>query len=312
MRGGFKLIENIVRLTKFPEYAKKGYDLGKGFKIKGKVNKIVVCGMGGSGISGRILEDYVKQIPVFVNSSYDIPGYIDKNTLAVIISYSGNTEETIAAYQKIKKKTKKKLIIASGGVLGKEKDVIKVPKGFPPRYSLPYLFFSMLSVLNNSRIVKKDFDIDEIFENLKSFDKKDAKTLAGKLKDCTPLIYAPEGYGSVAYRWQTQFNENSKIVAHSQVFPEHNHNEIEASLDDRFKPIMLKDPGANERVNRRMEIISEMVNPEVIELKGASKLSKMFYGILFGDFTSYYLALERGVDPGKQDNIDALKDKLKS
>ncbi|MBL7100698.1 MAG: bifunctional phosphoglucose/phosphomannose isomerase [Nanoarchaeota archaeon] len=301
----------LEHILKFPDYMIKGYNLGKNFKIKGKVDKVIVCGMGGSGVSGYILQDYVKHLPVFVNQDYDIPEFINKKTLAVIISYSGNTEEVISAYEKIKKKTKKKFIISSGGILGKEKNIVKVPQGFPPRYSLPFLFFSMLSVLDNSKIVKKDFDLGEIYENLKSFDHLDARNLARELIGYTPLIYAPQGYGSVAYRWQTQFNENSKVLAHCHVFPEHNHNEIEAVLSNKFKPVMLRDPEAHERVNQRMDSLSDIISAEQIHLKGASKLSKMFYGILFGDFASYYLALERGVDPGQQKRIDDLKEKLK-
>ena len=120
-------------------------------------------------------------IPVFVNKNYDIPEFVDKNTLAIIISYSGNTEETISAYEKVKGKTKKRVIIASGGILGGEKNVIKVPPGLPPRYSLPFLFFSMLSVLNNSEIVKKDFDLEEVVKNLESVDHDEAKSFAKSL-----------------------------------------------------------------------------------------------------------------------------------
>lgn len=304
----------LEHLIKFPTYVSKGYALGKDFKIKGKINKILVCGMGGSGVSGDILRDYANNIPVFVNKSYDIPGFVDKNTLAVVISYSGNTEETISAYEKVKEKTKKKLIIASGGILGGEKNVIKVPSGLPPRYSLPFLFFSMLRVLNNSKIVEKDFDLEEIVKNLKSVDHEETKIIAKSIISHYPLIYAPEGYGSVAYRWQTQFNENSKLLAHSQVFPEQNHNEIEATKTHDWQVIMLRDPKAHERINKRMDIIAEPKEyweHRQVWLKGSSKLSKMFYGILYGDLVSYYLALECGNDPTKQDKIDDLKEKLK-
>lgn len=300
----------LKHILEFPDCVLKGYSLGEDFKIKGKVDKIIVCGMGGSGVSGRILQDYTDKIPIFVNKGYDIPSFVDENTLAVIISYSGNTEETISAYEKIKKKTKQNFIISSGGILSKEKDVVKVPQGFPPRYALPFLFFSMLSVLNNSGIIKKDFEMEEIVKNLKDINLDAAKELAEKLVGGIPLVYAPHGYGSVAYRWQTQFNENSKVLAHSQVFPEHNHNEIEAKLSTNFKPIMLRDSEAHKRINLRMDVVSEMVDSEQVVLKGASKLSKIFYGILFGDLVSYYLALELGVDPGSQDRIEALKKKL--
>lgn len=303
----------LEHLVKFPEYVSQGYGLGDKFKVKGKVNKVLVCGMGGSGVSGDILKDYATDIPVFVNKGYDIPGFVDKNTLAIVISYSGNTEETISAYEKVKEKTKKRLVIASGGILGGEKNVVKVPAGLPPRYSLPFLFFSMLRVLNNSKIVEKDFDLEEIVKNLKSVDHEETKTMAKSIVGRYPLIYAPEGYCSVAYRWQTQFNENSKLLAHSQVFSEHNHNEIEAIRTHDWHTIMLRDPDAHERINKRMNIIAqpkEYWEHRQVWLKGESKLSKMFYGILYGDLVSYYLALETGNDPTKQDKIDDLKKKL--
>ncbi len=158
------------------------------------------------------------------------------------------------------------------------------------------------------------FSSEELVNNLKSINHDETKTMAKSIIGCYPLIYAPEGYGSVAYRWQTQFNENSKLLAHSQVFSEHNHNEIEATKTYDWQTIMLRDPKAHERINKRMDIFAEPKEyweHRQVWLKGNSKLSKMFYGILYGDLVTYYLALECGNDPAKQDKIDDLKEKLK-
>ena len=303
----------IEHLTKFPDYVKEGYDLGRGFEVKGKIDKIIVCGMGGSGISGDILRDYVKNIPVFVNKGYDIPHFIDRQTLAFVISYSGNTEETISAYGKIKEKTDKIIIITSGGMLGEEKNILKIPPGLPPRYALPYLFFSLLRVLENSKIIKTGYDISEMVTNLKNLNIEKPKNLALKISGFIPVIYASDRYTSAAYRWQTQFNENSKILAHHQIFPEQNHNEIEARIDSKYKIILLRDDKDYHSVKKRMDITKELLgNVEEVELKGDSYLSKMFYGICFGDIVSYYVAVDNNKDPVKTDNIDFLKEKLKS
>lgn len=303
----------IEHLTKFPDNIKKGYDLGQGFEIKEKIDKIIVCGMGGSGISGNIIRDYVKNIPVFVNKGYDIPQFIDGQTLAFVMSYSGNTEEVISAYEKIKEKTDKIIIITSGGMLGEEKNILKIPQGLPPRCALPYLFFPLLRVLENSGIIKKDYDIEEIVNNIKNMDIEKPKELASKISNFIPVIYASERYAASAYRWQTQFNENSKTLAHHQVFSEHNHNEMEARIDSRYKVIMLRDDEDYDLIKKRMDITKGMLGSvEEVELKGDSYLSKMFYGIYFGDLVSYYVAVNTNQDPTKIDNIDFLKEKLKS
>src|SRR3989344_9669193 len=107
-------MRELKLLKKFPEQIKEAIKLGN---IKPKrYNKILVCGMGGSGVVGYILKDLLK-VPVFIEQSYDIPGFIDKNTLTFIVSYSGNTEETICMYKQVRKKTNNIIIITSSGIL---------------------------------------------------------------------------------------------------------------------------------------------------------------------------------------------------
>ena len=148
--------------------------------------------------------------------------------------------------------------------------------------------------------------------------KSQGEKLAKKIQGKTPVIYASDAMGPIAYRWKTQFNENSKSPAFSHVFAEMNHNEIvgyQNSTKEKFISIFLKDKEYNERVNFRMnitkEIISGKVEVEEIFSKGNSLLARIFSLIYYGDFVSYYHAIQNKIDPSPVTVIENLKKKLK-
>lgn len=257
-------------------------------------NNILVCGMGGSIIPGYILKDYIDDVPVYIAQG-NIPKFINEKTLAFVITYSGKTEETIKMYKALKKKCQVIAITSDNSKLKAER-VILIPKRMLPRLALAYLFFPMLNIINKKK------DVKSVIRAVKKVNKNDAKKLASKLRNKTPIIYAcSEEYRAVAYRWQTQFNENAKIIAHSGFFTEANHNEIEAKDFSKFYPILLND-------GRKIKA-KKIINMDEIKLKGSGKLAKMFYGIHFGDYVSYFLAKNRKVNPEKTPNIDKLKEK---
>ncbi len=315
---------NMLKVIEdFPQQCKTALELPKGMSVSGKFSNIVVCGMGGSGIGGDILKIYMRnsKIPLFVVRDYKVPNFVDENSLVFAVSYSGNTEETLSAFKDALNKKAKIIAITSGGKLSEvAKKVIKVPAGLQPRAALAYLFFPVLGVLNNSNII--DVNNNEIAEMLNVLDntnefKAVGKAIAGKSQNKTPLIYASELLGAVAYRWKTQFNENSKIAAFYHVFSEMNHNEIagyQTMTKDKFIAIFIRDKFDNDRIKKRMdvtkEIISTRVDVECIETKGEHLLSRIFSGIYYGDFASYYLALANKIDPTPVNVIENLKKKL--
>ena len=314
----------LKAIEDFPQQCSTALELPKGMSVSGKVDKIVVAGMGGSAVGGDLLKAYMhsSKIPVFVVRDYKVPNFVDESTLVFAVSYSGNTEETLSAFEDAAKKKAKIVAVTSGGYLGQTaKKVVKVPSGLQPRAALGYLFFPMLGVLANSNLIDvKSNEAAEMLDTLsktgefKAVGERISKTIGEK----TPIIYASDALSPVAYRWKTQFNENSKVPAFHHAFPEMNHNEIvgyQGMGRSDFIAIFIKDKDDNERVKKRMditkEIISSRVDVEEVFTKGEHLLSRLFSGIYYGDFASYYLALANKVDPTPVNVIENLKKKLK-
>ena len=314
----------LKSIEDFPRQCRTALDLAKGMAVSGKIDRIVVAGMGGSAVGGDLLRIRMNdsRIPVSVVRDYSIPDYVDENTLFFAVSYSGNTEETLSAYEQAVKKKAKIVAVTSGGQLGSmAKKVIKIPAGLQPRAALGYLFFPALGVLNNSGIADvKGSEVEEMLgilektEDFRLFGERLAKKLYGK----TPIVYASNLFGAVAYRWKTQFNENSKSPAFNHAFAELNHNEIvgyQLMNKNEWAAIFIRDRNDNERIKLRMditkEIISTRVEVEEVFTRGEGTLSRIFSGVYYGDFASYYLALANKVDPTPVTVIENLKKRLK-
>jgi glucose/mannose-6-phosphate isomerase len=310
-------------LTSLKEFSNQISDavlLANNIAIKDDVKNILVSGMGGSAIAGDILRDYLKdelRVPMFVNRDYLIPRFVDKETLVFIISYSGKTEETLSAYEKAKAREAQIITITSGNICDAD---VKIPKNMLPRCSLAYLFFPILKILENSGVIgNKENEIRETINLLKNFDSDEPKNLAKELEGKMPIFYGPERYSGVLYRWKTQLNENSKILAHVGTIPEINHNEIEIDFKNYCNSIavvFLIDEMEDKRILKQIkateDIISEHVQTHIVNVKGNSLLSRIFYAIHFGDWLSYYLAELKGIKPEDTPNIKRVKESLKS
>lgn len=320
---------NAVRLS-------DGIKPGRKFR---RIDKIVISGMGGSAVSGDILRSFLwgrSKIPVFVNREYTIPEFVDRKTLFFVNSYSGNTEETLSAFKKAKDRGAGIIGVTSGGRLRQLCErygfpVYVVPGGQPPRTAIGYLFFPLLKALMALGMVKgAGKEIDETLSYLKkkageylpgASDNNLAYTLTRKIFGSTPIIYgSSDATGVCAFRWKTQFNENSKIQAFSQVFPELDHNEImgwesPSAINKKFVVLVLEDRGDSRRTKRRIEITLDVMarKPRAvykISSEGRSLLTRMFSLILLGDFLSFYTAIARGVDPTIVKGINTLKERL--
>ncbi|MBU2634274.1 MAG: bifunctional phosphoglucose/phosphomannose isomerase [Nanoarchaeota archaeon] len=284
----------MEELNKFPEQIKEAIKL----KIKPKhYDKILVCGMGGSGIAGYILRDLL-DIPVFIEQSYNIPKFIDKKTLVFVISYSGNTEETISMYKQVKRKTNNIIIITSGGKLGKEKNVIKVPEGLVPRRAIAYLFFTVWGSLGYKGV------------KLQKVNPLEAKNLAKKIHKKLFLIYISSKYYSIALRWKDQINEDAKHLALINTLPEMDHNEIESDLTNCY-PLIIRTKDEHPRLKKKLNLTKNLIKADEFYLKGNTKLEKIFYGIQFGDYLALYLAELYKEDPSKYKYIEKLKRLMK-
>jgi glucose/mannose-6-phosphate isomerase len=306
----------------FPKQCREALGLPKGISASGKINNIVIAGMGGSAMGGDLLKIYLSNtnIPVYVNRDYKVPNFVDENSLVFAVSYSGNTEETLSALNAAKEKKAQIIGITSGGKLAEEcEKVVNIPSGLQPRAALGYLFFPMLGILHNTNIIRvKNDELNEMMGILKQTNKfnEQGEELSKKLKEKIPIIYASEALGAIAFRWKTQINENAKMPAFYNVFSEMNHNEIAGykSMDHKFSVVMILDKNDNDRVKKRMnickEIMEEYVEVEEVETQGESLLARMFSAIYLGDYVSYYMALWNRVDPSPVDIIEGMKKKL--
>ncbi|MBU1035642.1 bifunctional phosphoglucose/phosphomannose isomerase [bacterium] len=301
---------------------------------------IVVLGMGGSAIGGDLLSDYLADelsIPIVVIRGYDIPKFVDENSLVFSVSYSGNTEETISALKKCLEAKARIIALTSGGklaVLSQENNfpVIKVPAGIQPRAAISYLFFPILKALERLGLIKeRSSEIEETISILQDLSREYcakspsennlAKKVALSLYQHLPLVYGSEGLlEAVAMRWKTQINENSKWPCFWNVFPELDHNEIvgykiENNINRQVKIIYLQDKEGLLRVEQRRKITRKIIEDKVAEFivcptKGKGKMSRMFSLIFLGDLASYYLAILNQVDPSPVACIEDLKKEL--
>jgi glucose/mannose-6-phosphate isomerase len=282
--------------------------------VPSEINKIVIAGMGGSGIAGMIFRDCYTKKPVTLVNSYNIPDFVDKNTLFVAISYSGNTSETLEATRRALKRGAQARAISTGGKLAEmvEKTVI-VPGGFQPRSAVGFLtipLFRGFGLVDDSEI---DFtrkllaSLDVFVDPFREFADK---IFSGKK---IPVIFGTPGFDSVAYRWKTQFNENAKVLAYSTSFPELNHNDTMALEStyrkEEFYFFVLTHQSLEKEISDRIKITSKLCNIEMnrVDGEGASQFSNIFTLIHKGDFISYYLAERRGVDPRNVEIIEKLK-----
>jgi glucose/mannose-6-phosphate isomerase len=333
------------KLLNFHEQIKEAVEIGNKVKLNigKKINKIVLTGLGGSAIAGDLLRSYLFneiKVPLFVNRDYFLPKFVDQNTLLVVSSYSGNTEETISAYKDGVKKKAKIICITSNGeiekiALKKKHPIIKIPSGYPPRTALGYSFFPLLVVLSKLGFIKSKKR--EIAETIKLIEEKSkvysnpeheenlAYKIAVRIAGSIPFIYASGKFDTVAMRWACQIEENAKVLAHFNVFPELNHNEIvgwSGEVEGGFKELMnkisvviLRDDDEHERIKHRIEITDELIRPyagEVLNIysEGKTPLARIFSQIYLGDWVSFYLAILNKVDPTPVKPIEYLKSEL--
>ena len=332
------------RISNLPQQCRQAWQsaialpLLKDFK---KIDKIVIIGMGGSAIGGDLLRTLVSlqsKVDVIVQRDYDLPKSVDKNTLVIASSYSGNTEETLSAFHQALETPCKKLVITTGGKISE----IAAQNGVPlfsfgyssePRAALGYSFFSLLAFLHNLNIISDELmNIDETLDTLKKISAKFskdipakknlAKQLAAKLYDHLVIIYGAGILSSVAYRWKTQINENSKAWAFSETLPELNHNTVvgykfPADMASKAFVIMLRTPDLNPRTLKRYDITNDILSKahiphEIIDADGSTPLCRMMSSIVLGDYASYYLAILYEINPSPVEIIDYLKKALSS
>jgi glucose/mannose-6-phosphate isomerase len=295
-----------------------------------EIRNVMITGLGGSGIGGSIISQIVEheiKVPLIVNKDYFLPSFVGPNTLVVVSSYSGNTEETLAAMQIAMERGAKIVCVTSGGkVLELAKangyDHVVIPGGMPPRACLAYSFTQLFYVLHGYGLIgswfRTDFDKSiQLLDHEEEHVCAEAYYLAEKLHKKIPVIYSQANYEGVSIRFRQQINENSKMLCWHHALPEMNHNELVGwtQPNDKIAVVFFRNENDYERTKARMELTKSIVlkyTPYLFEVysKGDSQLQKSLYLIHFGDWVSWYLSEIRNIDATEVKVIDFLKGEL--
>ena len=301
------------------------------------VGNVLICGMGGSAVAGDLIAStYYERtrVPLMVHRGYYLPGWADDHTLAMLMSYSGETEETLTAAMQALERESPAIAVTSGGKLdtwynGKHGvPVLPIPGGLQPRMALLHMLIPAVVFLSRLGIIPpQDQELDaardaiagaiDTYGPARPTDANPAKQLAMRLYDKVPVIYGAEVTAGIAFRWKCQFNENAKQPSFWAALPEMNHNEIvgweqAGAFGDQAQVVMLRDPRQHRQVERRMALTREIISPRVtdvltIEGEGDSPLARVIDLVLLGDYVSLYAACLRRVDPEPVESIGVLK-----
>lgn len=302
----------------------------------GRLTNVIYAGMGGSALAALLAGTCLDMpVPFEVVRDYDLPAYAGKDTLVITASYSGNTEETLSAFEQAVEEGSTIAVIAGGGKLAdlakKEgRPLIVLPKAEQPRYAALYNLAALSAILDQAGVTS---GAQDLLHGASSFlqkavvdwaadvptDKNPAKQLAVEMIGNSPVIYASSLFASVAYKWKISFNENAKNVAWQGTYPEFNHNEFMGwtshPSDKPYKIVDLRSSFDHARIQKRFEVSDRMLSgrrpaAHVVELKGDSILEQMLWGVAFGDFVSIYTALLNGVNPTPVSLIEKFKKEL--
>jgi glucose/mannose-6-phosphate isomerase len=313
------------------EYGLPQTDLGPAYNV-------VLAGMGGSAFYASFARTWpgVKK-PFEVVRDYELPPYVDKDTLFIASSYSGNTEETLSALAEAEKRGAHIAVITAGGKLhdlATEKGYLlaSVPKAEQPRYAVFAMFRALLDILQMAGCLES---ADHPAQLAKAADflakaveqwgpevpsaQNPAKQLAQELLGKSLVVYAGPKLFPAAYKWKIGCNENAKQVAWCNQLPEFNHNEFLGwsgqPIEKPYAVVDLRSNLEHPRVQKRFEVTERLLSgmrpaPHVVQAEGESMLEQLLWTIAFGDFVTLYLALLNGVDPAPVDLVEKLKKAL--
>jgi len=300
-------------------------------------SRVLVVGMGGSAISGDYLATWLDaegKTPLVVSRNYELPAWVDKDTLVLAFSYSGKTEETLAAFAQARKKGAMLGAMATGARLEElAKDYgapfARIENGLQPRAALPAAFGTAAMFLDRLGLLKAEEKLRKTARTLREgvveiapdvpAQKNEAKRIALALQGTVGAVYSAGILGPAARRFANQLNENSKVIAFHGQMPEMNHNELVgwAGDDDldRFTAVFLRYADEHAQAKARYDFTGRLIQERggrviQMEARGESIPERLLTVSLAGDAVSVYLAVLRGQDPTPVKVITELKNKV--
>jgi glucose/mannose-6-phosphate isomerase len=302
------------------------------------IANIVLSGMGGSALAANIIKNWLYanlNVPFEICRGYSLPEYVGPRTLVIASSYSGNTEETLAAYRQAMGQGAKIVVMTAGGKLlelAKQNNqlVLDLPENFQPRLAVLGGLKALACLLEDMKLVsatdlrgqlinvadfldKMKFDMspDNETDNL-------AKDIAEKIAGKVAVIYAGSALGSAAYKWKIDINENGKQLCFYNTYPELNHNEFQGWMFPEKKDIVsvqLECSLDSEQMQKRMDITKNILKdqgfePIVVRALGETRIEQLLYTILLGDYVSAYVGIANGINPTPVELVEKLKKEL--
>lgn len=298
------------------------------------ITNIVIAGMGGSSLPAVYLRSWPGTgVPLEICRDYNLPGYVNENTLVISSSYSGNTEETLSALREAEEKGAKIVVTAAGGKLATAAQdrgypLYTIPSGIQPRMSSFYFLAAFVQILEPLGLVPQgstaelaaagDWLKDKTASWRPDVATKDnaAKQLAQELMGKSVVVYSGPKLFPAANKWKICCNENAKTVAWVNQYPEFNHNEFigwsSHPVDKPYAVVEIRSNLEHERVQKRFVVTERLLSgkrpsPEVVVPEGETLLEQLLWASNFGDFTTLYLALLNGINPTPVDLVERLK-----
>jgi glucose/mannose-6-phosphate isomerase len=315
-------------IKNFPKQFVEGLELAKDLKVNKEFNRVVVCGMGGSSLYTEIINDFLARekefkIKLEANRGYDLPLNCDENTLIIVASHSGNTEETLSCLEAVKERELQHCIFCSGGKLLEKSGSAPthmIPGGIQPRLSTGYFITGILKLLENCGKIKGKCDhlleISKVMDQC--LDEEKAKLVAKSLVGNVPIVYSSSVNSSLARVAKIKFNENAKTQSFWNYFPEQNHNEMVGFTNLVMQPnfLIFQSKFCNPQNKKRGEIFAELMQKKnvpvnILPMVGESIMAEIINAYYFVDHVTYYLAQEYGIDPEPVDMVEEFKELIK-
>ena len=303
------------------------------------ISRVVIAGMGGSALSALMIHRWLKdqiKVPIEVIRDYNLPAYVDKSSLVIASSYSGNTEETVSCLKDAQSKKAEISIISAGGELEKiaaatKACYVKLPTGYQPRMAVIFSLRAICALLANFGLI--DYDVynsvsltaDWLKEETKNWlfetptEQNYAKQLAILTVGKTPVFYGGSLTAPLAYKWKISWNETAKNLAFWNQYPEFNHNEFMGwtglPIEKPFIIFDLLSNLENPQIIKRFSLSDKLLSGQrpkanQINIKGNTVIEQMLWANILADFASIYTAILNNINPVPVNLIEKLKKEL--
>jgi glucose/mannose-6-phosphate isomerase len=332
----------LAEIDGLPDQLKNAWILGQDMPLQKPegIRNIVLAGMGGSAIGADMLQALASpeiRIPITVWRNYDLPAFVGQDSLIITSSHSGNTEETLSAFDQALHAGGRIIAMTTGGELTIRAKSAGVPLWQfehvgQPRAAVGFSFGLLLAAI--SRMGWLQDPTDELEGAVKAMRDQQlslgakvpvvqnpAKRVAGQLMDRWPTVIGADFLAPVARRWRTQISEIAKAVSQFEEIPEADHNLVAGvhnpeELIPKMMVIFLRASHYHSRNILRTDVTREVLmvegfNTDVYEAQGGSRLAQQWTALHFGDYVSFYLAMSYRVDPSPVPAIEGLKKRMK-